>query len=108
MVDASNRQRKPASIENLHRIKSVGFFANSRRFKFNANTCDLSTTVSQGLIARSTATVCEASQRNQKGRQGSRDVFSASHGILARAGARAAAQRENAGIRQAAAVRRVG
>jgi hypothetical protein len=41
---------------------------------------------------------CEVAQRNKnkKGWQGSRDVFSASHGILARAGARAAAQREDA------------
>jgi hypothetical protein len=49
---ASISRRKPPSIENLHRIKSVGFFANFRRFKLNANTCDLSTTVSQDLIAR--------------------------------------------------------
>jgi hypothetical protein len=34
--------------------------------------------------------------RNQKRRPGSRDVFSASDGILARAGARAVAQREDA------------
>src|SRR5450432_3815389 len=43
--------QNPASIENLHRIESIGFFANFRRFKLNANTCDLSTAVSQGLIA---------------------------------------------------------
>jgi hypothetical protein len=42
--------RTPPSIENLHRIKSAGFFANFRRIKFNANTCDLSTAVSQGLM----------------------------------------------------------
>src|ERR1700742_1309568 len=41
-------------------------------------------------------------QRNRT-RLGSRDVFSASHGILARAGARAAAKRENTRIGQAAA-----
>jgi hypothetical protein len=60
MVDAAARRfmgGEPASIENLHRIKSFGFFANFRRFKRNANTCGLSTTVSQGLIARTTATV---------------------------------------------------
>jgi hypothetical protein len=34
-----------ASIKNLHRIKSVNFFANFSRFNFNANTCDLSTAV---------------------------------------------------------------
>ena len=49
-------RRQSPSIENLHQIKSVGFFANFRRFKLNANTCDLSTAVSQGLIARTTAT----------------------------------------------------
>src|SRR5258708_4624067 len=73
-VDASNQPRKPASIENLHRIKSVGFVANFGRFKFNANTCDLSTTVSQGLIARSTATV--ARHRNGTKRDGrGREMF---------------------------------
>jgi hypothetical protein len=46
----------PPSIENLRQIKSVGFFPNFRRFKFNANTCGLSTTVTQGRFARSTAT----------------------------------------------------
>ena len=91
------------SIENLHRIKSVGFFANFRRFKLNANTCDLSTAVSQGIDCENNRNGCEVhrrslrySQRNQKRRPGSRDVFSASHGILARAGARAFAQREDA------------
>src|SRR5580704_2757365 len=46
---------KSASIENLHRIKSIGFFANFRRFNLNANTCALSTAVSQGMIAGITA-----------------------------------------------------
>jgi hypothetical protein len=57
----------------------------------------------KGLIAGTAATVarciagfCDGSQPNQKRRPGSRDVFSASHGILARAGARAFAQREDA------------
>ena len=45
-----HRSRKPPSIENLHRIKSVGFFANFRRFNLNANTCDLSTAVSQDRL----------------------------------------------------------
>ena len=80
---------KPASIENLHRIHSIGFSANFRRFNLNANTCALSTAVSQGLIAESIAT------EPKKRLPGSRDVFSASHGILARAGARAAAQGED-------------
>jgi hypothetical protein len=48
---------KAASIENLHRIKSIGFLANFRCFNLNANTCALSTAVSQGMIAGSTATV---------------------------------------------------
>src|SRR5260370_31828415 len=73
-VDASNQPRKPASIENLHRIKSVGFFENFGRFKLNASTCDLSTTVSQGVIARSTATV--ARHRNGIKRDGrGREMF---------------------------------
>jgi hypothetical protein len=50
MVDEPDETRKPPSIENLHRIKSVGFFANFRRIKFNANTCDLSTAVSQDRL----------------------------------------------------------
>src|SRR5260370_31787863 len=56
MVDtlgAAKPGQNPSSIENLHRIKSVGFFANFRTFKFNANTCDLSMAVSQEPIARS-------------------------------------------------------
>jgi hypothetical protein len=60
--------------------------------------------VVRGLIARATATVarsiagvCVGSQRQQDRRPGSRDVFSAPHDLLARAGARAAAPREDAG-----------
>src|SRR5258708_39804198 len=65
---------KPPSIENLHRIKSIGFFANFRRINFNANTCDLSAAVSQGSIARSTATV--ANYRNGIERDGrGREMF---------------------------------
>ena len=52
MVDTLTPRRMRASIENLHRIKSVGIFPDFRRFKFKANTCDVSTTVSQGPIAR--------------------------------------------------------
>jgi hypothetical protein len=63
MVDARTTailSRISASIENLHRIKSVGFSANFRRINLNANTCDLSTAVKSGLIARDQA------QRDQK------------------------------------------
>jgi Family of unknown function (DUF5330) len=60
MVDGSEPcifARKPPSIENLHRIESIGFSANFRRFNLNANTCDLSTAASQGVdCAKSTAT----------------------------------------------------
>jgi hypothetical protein len=45
-----------ASIENLRRIKSTGIFANFWRFKLNANTCDISTGVSDGPTAGWTAT----------------------------------------------------
>jgi hypothetical protein len=51
MVDAPDApvfSAKPPSIENLHRIKSIGSFANFQRFKLNTNTCDLSTAASQG------------------------------------------------------------
>src|SRR3984893_18482330 len=90
---------KPPSIENLHRIKSFGFFTNFRRFKLDANTCDLSTAVSQEPLREQPQRLrgpSQARNRTKKRRPGSRDVFSASHGILARAGARAAAQREDA------------
>jgi hypothetical protein len=43
----------PPSIENLHRIKSIAFSSNFRRFNLNANTCDLSTAVNQAMIAKS-------------------------------------------------------
>jgi hypothetical protein len=49
MVDTAFAARpspKPASIENLRRIKSFEFFENFRRFNLNANTCDLWTAVS--------------------------------------------------------------
>src|ERR1700687_5385968 len=56
--------------------------------------------LSRSQIARIIAT-------GVKGTTGSRDVFPASHGVLARAGAGASAQRENTRIGQAAAVGRV-
>ena len=56
------------SIENLHRIKSIGFFAVFPGFNFNTNTCDLSTAVSQKDWLR------DQSQRKQKGRSG-REMF---------------------------------
>jgi hypothetical protein len=64
-VDEPDQARKPPSIENLHRIKSVGFFANFRRIKFNANTCDLSTAVSQDRLREITAT----GSRDGRGRE---------------------------------------
>jgi hypothetical protein len=58
---------KPASIENLHRIKSIGFSANFRRFNLNANTCDLSTAASQGIdCAKSTATEPKENGRDRE------------------------------------------
>src|ERR1700736_452557 len=45
-ASAARSSSKPASIENLRRIKSFEFFANFRRFNLNANTCDLWTAVS--------------------------------------------------------------
>src|ERR1700751_5067749 len=86
------RRSESAAIENLQRIHSIAFFANSRRIKPNAMTCDLSRVVSQAPIAWSTATE----------RPGSRDVLPAAYGILARAGARAVAERQNARIGKAA------
>src|SRR3982074_3081732 len=65
---------KPSSIENLHRIKSIGFFANFRRFNLDANTCDLSTTVSQRLTARSIAAVARYRNGIKKDGRG-REMF---------------------------------
>jgi hypothetical protein len=90
---------KSPSIEYLHRIQSIEFSAIFRLFNLNANTCDLSTTVNQVQIAKSIAAARDVSQRlriaqrDRKRRR--RDVFSASHGILARAGAGAVAQGED-------------
>ena len=41
-----------ASIENLQRIHSVGFFTNFRPVNLNANTCNLSKAVSRELVRR--------------------------------------------------------
>src|SRR3978361_705796 len=89
-----------ASIENLRRIKSFGFFTNFPRFSFNPDTCGLSTQFKKRVD-------CEINRNGMKKRTGSRHVLPASHGILARAGAGAIAQREDARIRQAAAGRRI-
>src|SRR3984885_6631105 len=77
-----------ASIENLRRIKSFGFFTNFPRFCFNPDTC--------GLSARFKKRVDCENNRNGMKKTGSRDVFPASHVILARAGAWAVAQTKNA------------
>jgi hypothetical protein len=77
-----------ASIENLRRIKSFGFFTNFPRFSFNADTCGLSTQFKKRVD-------CEINRNGMK-KTGSRDVLPASLGILARAGAGAVAQREDA------------
>jgi hypothetical protein len=70
MVDGSEPYifcGKPPSIENLHRIESVGFFANFRWFNLNANTCDLSTAASQGIdCAKSTATEPKENGRDRE------------------------------------------
>jgi Family of unknown function (DUF5330) len=70
MVDGSEPcifRAKPASIENLHRIESVGFSANFRWFSLNANTCDLSTAASQGIdCAKSTATEPKENGRDRE------------------------------------------
>jgi hypothetical protein len=66
--DAAVFGAKPSSIENLHRFKSIGFFADFQRFKFNTNTCDLSTAVSLEDGLR------DQSQRKQTRRPG-REMF---------------------------------
>jgi hypothetical protein len=91
MVDAPDATltiAQAASIENLRRIKSFGFFTNFPRFSFNPDTCGLSTRFKKRVD-------CEINRNGMK-KTGSRDVLPASLGILARAGAGAAAQREDA------------
>jgi Family of unknown function (DUF5330) len=66
---------KAASIENLHRIKSLGFLANFRRFNLNANTCDLSTAVSQGMIAGSPRGSCRINRNGIKTDGRVREMF---------------------------------
>lgn len=80
----------PPSIENLRRIESFGLLAMFRRIELNANTCDLSTAASKARRREINAA------GPKKRRPGSRNVFSASHGVLARAGARAVAEGQDA------------
>src|SRR4051794_12662034 len=55
-----------ASIENLRRIKSFGFFANFPRFSFNRDTCGLSARLMKGID-------CEFNRNGMKKR--GRDMF---------------------------------
>src|SRR4051812_44799701 len=87
MVDASNRQREPASIENLQRIESVGFFANFRRFKLNAMSCVFGAGLDQDESARG-----ELWKRGQRGRRGACVFFSVSQGFRVGGGAGVAAE----------------
>ena len=66
MVDARGHAHFAArisSIENLHRIKSVGFFANFRRFKFNATLAIYRRLLVRNRL-RDNRNGCEESQRN--------------------------------------------
>jgi hypothetical protein len=60
---AARSSPKPASIENLHRIKSFEFFANFRRFNLNANTCDLWTAVSDNGETTAAVAIAIATDR---------------------------------------------
>jgi Family of unknown function (DUF5330) len=65
------RHRRPnaraASIENLRRIKSFGFFTNFPRFSFNRDTCGLSARFKKGID-------CEFNRNAMKNGRG-RDMF---------------------------------
>src|SRR3954447_388387 len=78
-----------ASIENLRRIESFGFFTNFPRFSFNADTRGLSTPVTTRID-------CEINRNGMKKTDGAAYVLSASHGVLAWPGTGAAAPGENA------------
>src|SRR3954468_24301198 len=56
-----------ASIENLRRIKSFGFFTNFLRFSFNRDTCGLSARLMKGID-------CEINRNGMKNGRG-RDMF---------------------------------
>jgi hypothetical protein len=91
MVDVPTKPLSAAGTNHQSKIYAESnrrdFSPKFRRFNLSANTCDLSTFVSR-VIADQTVT--------NKRRPGSRDVFPASHGILARACARAPAKGKDA------------
>src|SRR5262245_32594747 len=79
------------SIENLRQTQSFGFYAICARHE------------NQDFTGRCYCSIRlrETSQRGCVERTGEPDVLSFAHGILARAGARAAADGENSGVGEA-------
>ena len=89
------RGRRPAFTENLHQSK---IYTESNQSDFSQIFDDLTSMQTLAIYRRLLVKdqLRDDPQRKRKTRPGSRDVFSAPHGILARAGARAIAQRQDA------------
>jgi hypothetical protein len=85
----------PFFTENLHQSK---IYTESNQSDFSQIFDDLTSMQTLAIYRRLLVKdqLRDHPQRKRKTRPGSRDVFSAPHGILARAGARAIAQREDA------------
>src|SRR5215469_1825527 len=89
LVDAADCFVPDASMQNLRRIQHVAFATIFRRIKPNAITCALSRMTRSNVVAPSPqpAPTYESEMR---------DVLSAAHGLLARAGAGAVAAGQDA------------
>src|ERR1700676_1855629 len=105
------RPQPPAHVPNWHQSK---IYAESNHSNFSRILEDLTSMQTLAIYrrllvmtARSTATVAISIATRSQRRPESRDVFSASLGVLGRAGARAVAQGQNPGIGQAATIGRV-
>jgi hypothetical protein len=91
-------------VDAIERIRSITGSRHQSKIYIESNDSDFSQIFGQ-LTSRQTLAIYrrllvkdqlrDQPQPNQKRRPGSRDVFSAAHGILARAGARAVAERED-------------
>jgi hypothetical protein len=80
--------------EFLARPESIDFFEKAPRIKLNAITCDLSRDGSAAPIASFNRNGTQAD--GTKDHRGRDNVFPAAHGFLARAGARAVAEGQDA------------
>ena len=89
-AQCGSSRRRPPSIENLRRIESFGLLA------IFGELSSMQTLAIYRPSARQRPKARNQRGRTKKRRPGSRNVFSASHGVLARAGARAVAEGQDA------------